>query len=81
MIHLPAAAIAVGLVVGAFWPGSAVAAPISAGGVVPASSGAELAQWHGSRSRHARGRCWWEHRRIRDHRGRWVTRRVQVCPR
>lgn len=25
--------------------------------------------------------CWVEHRRMRDHRGRWVTRPVEVCRR
>ncbi|WP_332684282.1 hypothetical protein [Bosea sp. (in: a-proteobacteria)] len=81
MIHLRAAAIAAGIVVGALCSGSASAAPASAGGIALANPGVELAQWHGSRSRHVRGRCWWEHRRVRDHRGRWVTRRVQVCRR
>ncbi|MDP3407592.1 hypothetical protein [Bosea sp. (in: a-proteobacteria)] len=37
-------------------------------------SGVEQANWH-------RRRCWWETRRFRDSRGRWQTRRVQVCRR
>ncbi|WP_131856439.1 hypothetical protein [Bosea sp. BK604] len=81
MINLRVAAVAVGLALGAFSSGGASAAPVSAGGVAQGNLGIELAQWHSSRGRHVRGRCWWETRRMRDHRGRWTTRRVQVCPR
>jgi hypothetical protein len=68
-------ALAAGLLLVVLSPGSAVAAPVASAGGVEAGSGVEQAQWHGSR------RCWWETRRFRDHRGRWHTRRVQVCPR
>lgn len=58
----------------------AVAAPVASAPVastqgVSAESDVEQAQWG------PRRRCWWETRRFRDHRGRWQTRRVQVCRR
>jgi hypothetical protein len=68
-------ALAAGLLIAAMAPGHTVAAPLASAGGLAVGSGIEEAQW-----RHPR-RCWWETRRFRDHRGRWVTRRVQVCPR
>ena len=54
---------------------TAVAAPVGSVPGVSAESDVEQAQWG------PRRRCWWETRRFRDHRGRWQTRRVQVCRR
>lgn len=77
------AAVAAGLMMASMFGGNAVAAPISHGGAVGAPAQVDLVQnhhrnrWHGPRYQ----RCWWENRRVRDHRGRWVVRRVQVCRR
>jgi hypothetical protein len=84
MVHFRGAAVAAAVLIGALCSGSSFAAPISAGGVATTSVNVELAQWHPSRQRHIGprpGRCWWENRRVRDHRGRWVLRRVHVCRR
>jgi len=54
---------------------TAVAAPAASAPGLRAESDVEQAQWG------PRRRCWWETRRFRDHRGRWQTRRVQVCRR
>ena len=76
------AAVAAGLMMASLFGGNAVAAPVSHGGAVNAPAQVDLVRHH---DRHWRGpryqRCWWETRRVRDHRGRWVTRRVQVCRR
>jgi hypothetical protein len=70
-------ALAAGLLLAALAAEGAVAAPVASAPApdVTAESGVEQAQWHNRR------RCWWETRRFRDHRGRWQTRRVQVCRR
>lgn len=64
-----------GLLLAALSTDAAVAAPAASMPALAAESGVEQAQWHRPR------RCWWETRRFRDHRGRWQTRRVQVCRR
>ena len=66
---------AAGLALAALSTEGAVAAPVASAPGVSAESGVEQARWHHRR------RCWWETRRFRDHRGRWQTRRVQVCRR
>ena len=74
-------AVGIGMFIGALCSGSAYAIPVSSGGTITLV-GAELVHWHSSRHRHVgprSGRCWWENRRVRDHRGRWVVRRVHVC--
>lgn len=74
-------AIAALLFMGVFSAGGAMAAPASSGGSLAVQE-TELAQWHNPNRRHVgphHRRCWWENRRVRDHRGRWVVRRVQVC--
>lgn len=84
MFTLRAIAIAFLLLVGGLAQGGVSAAPVAAGGLLVSGGQAEPAQWQHYRSRRIdprRGRCWWETRRIRDHRGRWVARRVQVCHR
>lgn len=84
MINLRATAVAFALLAGACIAAPASATPVAAGGLLLSGGQAELAQWQHYRSRRIdprRGRCWWENRRIRDHRGRWVVRRVQVCQR
>jgi hypothetical protein len=68
-------ALAAGLLLAVLATEGAVAAPVASAPGVTAESGVEQAQWHHRR------RCWWETRRFRDHRGRWQTRRVQVCRR
>lgn len=68
-------ALAAGLLLAALSTEGAVAAPVASAPGVSAESGVEQAQWRRPR------RCWWETRRFRDHRGRWQTRRVQVCRR
>lgn len=78
-MHLRGVALAAGLLVMGFCSGSAFAAPVSAAGGLPSPHlEVEQARSHHWNHRHGR-RCWWENRRVRDHRGRWVTRRVQVC--
>ena len=67
--------LAAGLAMAALANEGAVAAPVASAPGVSAESGIEQAQWNHRR------RCWWETRRFRDHRGRWQTRRVQVCRR
>ena len=67
---------------GVFCAGGAMAAPISSAGTIALETTAEFVQWHQPHRRHVgprHRRCWWENRRVRDHRGRWVVRRVQVC--
>lgn len=67
---------------GSLCAGGAMAAPASSGGPLGVQSAAELVQWNQPHRRHVgprHRRCWWENRRVRDHRGRWVVRRVQVC--
>jgi hypothetical protein len=66
--------LASGLGLAALCAPGAAAAPVASAPGLTAESGAEPANWH-------RRRCWWETRRFRDHRGRWQTRRVQVCRR
>ncbi|WP_267213376.1 hypothetical protein [Chelatococcus asaccharovorans] len=76
--------IAGGLLLAAIWSGGAGAAPVAPANVVMPATGLALAQWGPPPNRHVRPRpprCWWENRRVRDHRGRWVVRRVQVCMR
>lgn len=73
-------AVAAGLLMASLFGGNAVAAPVSHGGAVELPAQVDLVRnhhWHQPRHR----RCWWENRRVRDHRGRWVVRRVQVCMR
>lgn len=84
LVDIRGAAFAAGMVLGALCSGTAFAAPVSSGGGVASNPGVELAQWNRSPPRHVaprHGRCWWENRRVGDHRGRWVVRRVQVCRR
>ncbi|HEV7256226.1 MAG TPA: hypothetical protein VGN82_00470 [Bosea sp. (in: a-proteobacteria)] len=68
-------ALAAGLLLAVVVTDGAVAAPVASAPGVSTESDVELAQWG------PRRRCWWETRRFRDHRGRWQTRRVQVCRR
>ena len=84
MLNPRVIAIAVALLVGGFGQSEVSATPVAAGGLLLSGGQAEPAQWQHYRSRRIdprRGRGWWETRRIRDHRGRWVVRRVQVCRR
>lgn len=67
--------LAAGLGLGCLSAGETVAAPVASMPGVTAETGVEQANWHRGR------RCWWETRRFRDSRGRWHTRRVQVCRR
>jgi hypothetical protein len=67
--------LAAGLALAALSTGDAAAAPVASAPGIVAESGVEQTQWG------PRRRCWWETRRFRDHRGRWQTRRVQVCRR
>ncbi|PTM39608.1 hypothetical protein [Bosea sp. 124] len=67
--------LAAGLGLAALSTGDAAAAPVGSAPGLSTENGVEQAQWHHRR------RCWWETRRFRDHRGRWQTRRVQVCRR
>jgi hypothetical protein len=70
-----ACVVAAGLSLAALAAPDAVAAPVASVPGLSADNGVEPAQWHRGR------RCWWETRRFRDSRGRWQTRRVQVCRR
>lgn len=67
--------LAAGLAIATLATETAVAAPVASAPGVSVESDVEQAQWG------PRRRCWWETRRFRDHRGRWQTRRVQVCRR
>jgi len=73
-------ALAASLLGAALSADSAVAAPAAIAPVLGAETGVVPAQWRHGRHVGPR-RCWWETRRVRDHRGRWVHRRVQVCRR
>ncbi|GGC76864.1 hypothetical protein [Chelatococcus reniformis] len=79
MAFLRGTTLALALIGGALWAGTAAAAPIAPTGFTAPGAGLtapgeaiQFARWH--------RRCWWETRRFR-HRGRWVSRRVQVCRR
>ena len=66
--------LASGLGLAALAAPAATAAPVASAPGITAEGGVDPA--NGQR----RG-CWWEARRFRDSRGRWQTRRVQVCRR
>ncbi|CAH1662689.1 hypothetical protein CHELA1G11_12122 [Hyphomicrobiales bacterium] len=74
-----------GCFISAVYSGGALAGPLPPAELIVPQTGVELAQWgRPPPPRHVRPaprRCWWENRRMRDHRGRWVVRRVQVCTR
>lgn len=63
-----------GLSLAALAAPDAAATPVASAPGLSVESGVGPANWH-------RRRCWWETQRFRDHRGRWQTRRVQVCRR
>ncbi|KRD95881.1 hypothetical protein ASE63_12775 [Bosea sp. Root381] len=73
-------ALGAGLLLAVLSTEGAVAAPAAMASGLGAESGVVPAQWRHGRHVGPR-RCWWETRRVRDHRGRWVHRRVQVCRR